>query len=230
MAGLFTDFDPLQSMASNQYGFSTSSITKGSLISFEYPKSFAMIPNVIHDPRPMIIITDIWQPNYIRGLNLHYLTFPYVKKILQTWAGNQGFSYSHIRADRYMASAFRMYNIRGVRRPKRLDSEWLKTVLQSVRSFDAGEIEKIRMNIQQQIQARLQLKANEMTAYEQWRKGLAQGQKQQLNTRVQGIHDALTGGVQRDLMSQPDVPLPINQPNQQNQTKPQAPTNKELNK
>lgn len=215
---LFNDFDPLKSLAANQYGFSTHAITKGSLISFDYPVSFAMIPNVIHDPRPMVIITDIWPPHYIRGVNLHYLTFPYVKKILETWGGNQGFSYSNIRADRYMATAFRMYNIRGVRRPKRLDSEWLKTVLQSVRTFDAGELEKIRSSIQQQIQARLQIKANELTAYEQWRKGLNLAQRRQLNTRVTGVQDALTGGVQRDLIyPEPNV--------QQSQSQPQSQPN-----
>ena len=94
-----------------------------------------------------------------------------------------------------------MYNMKGVQRPNRLDSEWLKTVLQSVRTFDAGEIEKIRTSIQQQIQARLQVKANELTAYEQWRRGLGQVQKQQLNTRVQGVQDALTGGIQRNLIN-----------------------------
>lgn len=177
MAGLFTDFEPIQSLAANQYGTSASMITKGSLVSFNYPRSFAVSPNVIHDPRPMVIITDIWPQFYLRGVNLHYLTFPYVKRILEMWGGDTSFSYSHIRADRYLASAFRMYNMKGIRQAKRLDSEWLKTVLQSVRTFDAGEIEKIRAKIQQQIQARLQAKASELTMYEQWRKGVNQVQQ-----------------------------------------------------
>lgn len=200
MAGLFTDFDPIRSVAANQYGSSWGSLRKGSLISFEYPRSFATIPNIIHDPKPMLIITDIWAPNYIRGLNLHYLTFNYVQKILQTYSGNPGFSYSNIKPDAYMATAFRMYNLRGVLRPKRLDSEWLKTVLTSVRTFDAGELEKIRATIEQQIQARLQAKANEMTAYEEYRRGLTRSQQTQFNTRTSGVQDALTGGLQRDLI------------------------------
>lgn len=151
----------------------------------------------------MVIITDIWPPHYIRGVNLHYLTFPYVKKILESWAGNQSFSYSYVRADRYIASAFRMYNMRGIRRPKRLDSDWLKTVLASVRSFDPGEIEKIKANIQQQIQARLQAKANELTAYDKWKTDLAKADQRILNTKVQGVQDALTGGIQRDLIAPP---------------------------
>lgn len=177
-----------------------SQITRGSLITFHYPRSFAMIPNVIHDPYPMVILTDVW-PNYIRGVNLHYLTFPYVKKLLQSFGGNQSFSYSNIRTDRYMANAFRMYVRAGVTRPKRLDSEWLKTILQQVRSFAPGEIEKIRANIQKQIQARLQAKAQELTSYEEWRKSLTQSQQRQLRGKVADVQNVLTGGVQRDLIA-----------------------------
>ena len=198
MAGLFSEFNPLQRLAANQHGVG-GAITKGSLISFHYPRSYAIIPNVIHDPYPMVIITDIW-PNYIRGLNLHYLTFPYVKKILQMWGGNPSFSYSHIRPDKYMANAFRMYVRLGVRQPKRLDSEWLKTILQSVRSFAPGEIEKIRASIQQQIQQRLQAKAKELTSYEEWRKGLTQSQQRQLRGKVKDVNDLVTGGQQRNLI------------------------------
>jgi hypothetical protein len=209
MAGLFNDFDPLQTLASNQYGASGKAITKGSLISFEYPRSQAMVPNIIHDPRPMVIVTDIWAPRYLRGVNLHYLTFPYVKRILEMWGGNQGFGYFSIRGDKYIASAFRMYSLKGIAKPKRLDSEWLNKVLQSVRSFNPGEIEAIRASIQQQIQARLQIKAKELTAYEQWKKGLNPVQQRQLNTRVQGVNEALTGGVDRNLIN-PEPPDIIN--------------------
>jgi|688.fasta_scaffold07368_3 hypothetical protein len=212
MAGLFTDFDPLRNVAANQYGTSWGTLKRGSLISFEYPKSFAMIPNIIHDPRPMLIITDIFSPNYIRGLNLHYLTFNYVKKILQTYSGNSSFSYANIKPDAYMATAFRMYSLRGVQRPKRLDSDWLKTVLASVRSFDAGELEKIRTTIEQQIQARLQAKANELTAYEEYRKTLNMAQQAQFAAKAAGVQEALTGGLQRNLAT----PEPIRTPTSPN--------------
>lgn len=201
MAGLFADFDPIKNVATNQYGMALGTLKKGSLISFEYPKSFAMIPNIIHDPRPMLIITDIFAPNYIRGLNLHYLTFNYVQKILQNYSGNTNFSYANIRPDAYMATAFRMYNLRGVLRPKRLDSDWLRTVLASVRSFDAGELEKIRTSIEQQIQARLQAKANELTSYEEYKKGLTNAQQAQFANRTAGVQQALTGGLQRNLIN-----------------------------
>lgn len=208
MAGLFTDFDPLKSFT-NSATTNTNAVTKGALISFEYPRSFATVPNIIHDPRPMLIVTDVWPPNYIRGVNLHYLTFPYIKKILQTWGGNTSFSYSNIKADKYVALAFRMYSLRGVIRPKRLDSEFLKTVLQSARTFDAGEIEKIRANIQQQIDARLQIKANELTAYEQYRRNL-----QMLQNRVTNVQNAVTNvqPVNKTPVAQEQNTQNVNQP------------------
>lgn len=180
-------------------------ITRGSLISFNYARSLAMSPNMIHDPRPMVIITDIW-PNYIRGVNLHYLTFPYIKRILQMYGGNGMFSYSNIKPDPYVANAFRMYVRAGVQRPKRLDTEWLLGVLAESRSFSPGEIEKIRTNIEQQIQARLQAKANELTSYEEWRRSLAPTQQRQLLNKIDQVQKAFTGFTPSDsIAGQPSL-------------------------
>jgi len=160
-----------------------------------------MIPNVIHDPYPMLIVTDIW-PKYIRGVNLHYLTFPYVQRLLTNYGG-KNFSYFHVRNDKYMANAFRMYVRMGVKQPKRLDTEWLMTVLGSVRSFGPGELEQIRTNIQKQIQQRLQTKANELTSYEQWRSELTQSQQRQLRGKSLEAKDIITGGLDRNLINYP---------------------------
>lgn len=208
MVGLFESFNPIERIATNQHGPSGNRITRGSLISFHYPQSYAMIPNVIHDPYPMVIVTDIW-PKYVRGVNLHYLTFPYVQRLLTQYAGKT-FSYFHIRSDKYLANAFRMYVRMGVMQPKRLDTEWLLSVLSSVRSFGPGELEKIRSSIQQQIQQRLQAKANELTSYEQWRKGLTQSQQRQLNSKGLDAQRIITGGLDRNLINQPptDQPMP----------------------
>ncbi len=138
--------------------------TRGSLISFGYPLSFAKDLNMIHDPRPMVIVTDIW-PAYIRGVNLHYLTLPYVRKIITAWAGNMAFNYSSIQGDPYIKGAFRMYAVQGIQQPRKLDTEWLKNMLQIVRSFDLNEVEAIRQNIQQQLQNQLQTKANDLNTY-----------------------------------------------------------------
>lgn len=168
----------------------------------------------------MIIVTDVF-PKYIRGVNLHYLTFPYVKRMIEMFGGNQQFSYYHIKPDAYIANAFRMYARAGVQKPKRLDSEWLKMVLESVRSFNPGEIEKIRENIQKQIQARLQTKANELTSYEKWRKQLSESQKRQLRGKVFDVNQTLTRGAQENLIQPHDgsnVPQDLNPQIQQPDT------------
>ena len=198
MAGLFEDFNPIQRLGINQHSSNLNSVGRGSLVSFHYPTSWAVVPNVIHDPHPMLIITDIW-PQYIRGLNLHYLTFPYVKNILSLYGG-RNIDYQAIKPDQYMAQAFRMYVRRGVRKPRLLDLPWLQAVLQEAKSFNPGEVEKIRMSIQKQIQQRLQAKADELTSYEQWRAGLNTGQKQQLNRSGLEGQQILTGGSDRNIV------------------------------
>lgn len=198
MAGLFEDYNPIQRLARNQHGFSASKVSRGSLISFHYPVSWAVVPNVIHDPHPMLIITDIW-PKHIRGLNMHYLTFPYIKKILENYGG-KNLSYATIRPDAYMAQAFRMYIRQGVRQPRLLDLPWLQSVLLEAKSFDPGEVEKIRMSIQQQIQNRLQAKADELTSYEEWRSGMTESQKRQLRGKGLEGQRILTGGPDRGLI------------------------------
>lgn len=176
-----------------------------------------MIPNVIHDPYPMVIITDIW-PKYIRGVNLHYLTFPYVKRLLTNFGG-KSFSYFNIRSDKYMANAFRMYVRMGVQQPKRLDTQWLLSVLSSVRSFDPGELEKIRQSIQKQIQQRLQVKADQLKAYEEWRRGMSQSQQRQLRGKVHEAQGIITGGMERGLINAPPRPSPST-PNPMNNPSP----------
>lgn len=213
MSGLFDQFNPMSRLPSNQFGLVGSQITRGSLISFNYPRSFAMIPNVIHDVQPMVIVTDIW-PNYIRGVNLHYLMFPHVRSLLTKYGGNAGFSYQAVKASvsevgTAWYDAFRMYVRAGVGRPRKLDTEWLKNVLTEVRSFDPGEVEKIRSTIQKQIQVRLQAKAKELTSYEQWRKQLTESQKRQLRGKVADVHNAITRGVTQDLI-QPTSTMPNN--------------------
>ncbi len=159
---------PFQRLASNQFGPSVKTIGKGSLIQFNY--LFWQ-----HDPYPLLIVTDIYG-QYIRGVNLHYLTFPYIKKILQPNCENRGFSYAHIKADQYLVNSFRTYKRVGIKQPKVLDCSFILNVLGSVRAIDPNEIETIRKVVQEQIRRRAQPKADELTQqYSQ----MLQGQKNQ---------------------------------------------------
>jgi hypothetical protein len=151
-------------------------IRPGSLISFKYPASLAKVPTAIHDPSPMVIITDI-RPTYIRGVNLHYLTVPYIKEFLLRNAQNPGFNYAmSVKPDRYLADAFRMYYFKGMQQKRRLDMKFLMQLLTAVRSFSPTELERVRNELKQQIQSRLQIKAAELNTYTEWQK--QQGKQQ----------------------------------------------------
>jgi hypothetical protein len=141
-------------------------IRPGSLISFKYPYSLARVPSAIHDSSPMLIITDV-RSAYVRGVNLHYLTVPYVKDFLLRTQG-QTISYANIKPDRYLADAFRMYYFKGMQQMRKLDMTFLLQLLTAVRSFSPTELERIRNELRQQIQKRLQIKAAELNTYTQW--------------------------------------------------------------
>jgi hypothetical protein len=159
---------PYKRVAANQYGPSVRTINRGSLVQFHYLFW-------IHDPQPLVIVTDIF-PNYIRGVNLHYLTFPYILKLLQPYCDQGGFSYYNIKADQYIVNAFRTYKRMGVKRPKALDCAFILNVLGSVRTIDPNEIETIRQLVQEQIKTRAQPKAEELAQrYQQ----MMQGQQEQ---------------------------------------------------
>jgi hypothetical protein len=189
LAGLFQEFNPIARMAANQYGPSTNNVGRGSLISFYYPMSMAKDGNYqIRDVKPMLIITHIGQ-RYIYGVNLHYLALPFLRTVVLNHGGDSGFSWrSRVKADGYMADAYRMYVRRGIQRPKVLDIDWLKKVLYEIQSFDPSQLKAIRDNIQKQIQQRLQAKADQLTSYEEWRASLEKGQQQEVQQMEQDAY------------------------------------------
>jgi hypothetical protein len=132
-------------------------ISKGSLINFNYG-----FHKPGHDPRPLVIVTDVW-PNMIRGLNLHYLTFPYIKNLLQKNCNNKSFSYMTIKGDTFLKSSFRQYKKAGVMNVRQLDCAFLLNVLGSVRSLSPTEIEGIRTMVREQMAQQMNPKANDLT-------------------------------------------------------------------
>lgn len=189
MASLFKNFNPFEGLGANQLGFVGGGATRGDLVAFNYPFSWAHKPNIIHDPYPLVIVTDVW-PTILRGVNLHYLTFPYIKHILQPNCGNKGFTYSNIRADRYVASAFRMYYRQGMRQPKKLDCKWLLEMMAGIRRWSPDEIDRIRQEVREQIQKRLQVKADELSAQDRYRIG----------QKAEQVRQTVQGGVDRGLI------------------------------
>ena len=132
-------------------------VGKGSLISFNY--SFWR-----NDAYPLIIVCDNNKVNNkLHGINIHYLTFPYIKKLLDLSANNPNFSYKSLGNDDYLKSAYRSYKKLGVRQIKILDYKFLLNIMNMVRSYDPAEVQIIRRQVQEQIKRQINPKAEQLT-------------------------------------------------------------------
>lgn len=119
-----------------------------------------------NDPYPLILVTALYsQPpraGMLAGINLHYLTFNYVKFLVQNYCNNRGFSYLTIKGDPYIVQAFRTYKKSGLRQGKLLDKDFFLNVMGSVRSFDPSQIDKIRQHIQNQLRQKVNVRSDDM--------------------------------------------------------------------
>jgi hypothetical protein len=126
-------------------------VSKGSIIAFTY---IGQTRHRTHDSYPLVLVSDIFSDS-VRGINLHYLTLPYVKNLVFSMAGNSQFSYSFIKGDAYIVGAFRSYKRSGISQLRMLDTIFLKNLLTVVRALDPGEIEQMREQIRQIMQQQL---------------------------------------------------------------------------
>lgn len=121
-------------------------ILKGSLIIFNY--SFWR-----HDPRPLVIVTDYNMSGKMRGINLHYLTYSYIRNILNIASVSQnGFSYNNIKNNSYIVNSFRSYKWSGISQIKKFDINFINQMINNVRNFDPNQIQSIRQSVNQQLQ------------------------------------------------------------------------------
>lgn len=143
--------NPDRRMAAN-YG-----VVQGSLVSFNY----VFWRN---DSYPLVIVSE--NDRYggkLKGINLHYLTFPYIKQLLAMSANNPSFSYKSISGDEYVKRAYRTYKWSGVRQLKAMDRGFLLSVMSMVRSYDPAEVQIIRRQVREQIRKQINPKADQMT-------------------------------------------------------------------
>ena len=99
MADLFLKKVP--DLVQNIFTINSNNVVAGEVISFNY--SFFK-----HDPYPVIISTGLTNDGRIGGLNLHYLTFPVFRALLNRWGGNRSFNYTVIKNQFYIKKAFRI--------------------------------------------------------------------------------------------------------------------------
>jgi hypothetical protein len=122
------------------------SLQKGSLVNFQY--LFHK-----HDPNPLVLVTGIYSDGRVAGINLHYLTFVYVRNLLKNFCGDTGFSYYKIKGDKFLYNSFRTYKKTGIRNLHMMDCDVLNQTLSVLRSFrfNPNEIMAIQNQIREQM-------------------------------------------------------------------------------
>jgi len=123
----------------------------GSVITFGYT---GQTRHRIHDPTPMVLVCDI-STDMVRGINLHYLTLPYIRGLVSNYANQRGFSYRNIIGDGYIVGAFRSYKRNGISQLRMLDAAFLRNLLTIVRALEPGEIDQMREQIHNLIDAQV---------------------------------------------------------------------------
>ena len=132
-------------------------ISRGSLVIFNY--SFWK-----NDPRPLVIVTDYNLNGKMRGINLHYLTYLYIRNILNIASNSQGgFSYNNIKNDSYIVNSFRSYKWNGISQIKKFDLKFINQMIDNSRNFDPNQIQAIRQSVNQQLQQQYVSSADNMT-------------------------------------------------------------------
>jgi hypothetical protein len=123
-----------------------------------------------HDAYPMVLVSSMYRDGRVAGLNMHYLTFRYVKFLIQNYCNKGMFSYNNIRGDRYIVNAFRTYKRNGVRNVKIINCDFLLSILGQIRSFNPNEVEAIRKEVERQLGRITNQRANEVTHEKIWPK------------------------------------------------------------
>lgn len=132
-------------------------VHKGNIVTFHYVSQ--RVNKMIHDPYPLVLISDIFS-DAIRGVNLNYLTVPYVKLMINKYL-EKPFSYALIRNDSYIVGAhdnpgaFRTYKRSGISQLRIMDSQFLIGLAAISRTLAPNEIDQIRMQIEEIIKFQL---------------------------------------------------------------------------
>lgn len=132
-------------------------VHKGSIVNFHYAGQ--RTNKMVHDPYPLVLVSDIYS-DAIRGVNLNYLTVPYVKYMINTYL-DKPFAYSLIKGNAYLTGGkddpgtFRTYKRNGISQLRMMDSDFLRGIAAVSRTLDANELDQIRMQIEELIKYQL---------------------------------------------------------------------------
>ena len=128
----------------NKPVYTTPQLTqKGNLVTFQYL-------NYKHDSNPLLLVSGIDPAGMIKGINLHYLTFPNIKRLIETYC-NRTFSYEMVKGDLIVKKSFRKYKSVMIRNMRVVDCSFLLGIMGVARSYSPTEMEAMRLDVENQI-------------------------------------------------------------------------------
>jgi len=107
-----------------------------------------------HDPYPTVLVCGITPDNLLQGFNLHYMTFPVYRALLNRWAGNPMFNYYLMKNEGLIKQSFRSYKFTGIKRMKRVNWRAIVTFLSIIRNYSPQEIQLIKDAVDAQVASR----------------------------------------------------------------------------
>ncbi len=143
-----TSLEGITNLVENLFQLNNISSPSGSVVSFAY--RFYK-----HDPYP-VILTAGFDPYHglIEGLNLHYMTFPIFRALLQSYAGNSNFNYLLIKNQPMIKQAFRSYKITGIANAKKVNWKAIVDAMSIIRQYSPQEMLAIQNAVDQAAMSR----------------------------------------------------------------------------
>ena len=151
-----TSLAGITNLVENLFQLNNVSSPNGSVVSFGY--RFYR-----HDPYP-VILTAGFDPYHglIEGLNLHYMTFPVFRALLQSHAGNVNFNYYLIKNQPLIKQAFRSYKINGIVNAKKVNWKAIIDAMSIIRQYSPQEMLAIQNAVDQAAMSRTPEILNEL--------------------------------------------------------------------
>lgn len=137
---------------------------KGDLVGFRY-----MFWK--HDPHPLVLVTDHYPDGKVAGVNLHNLTLWDMKNLVSQYCNKGSISYQvAVKGRKEISKGFRTYRWDGVKDLMIFNcANFLARlgIVREKRLLSPSEVEKMRLQIQQQLKRQINPRADDMTRHSQ---------------------------------------------------------------
>lgn len=118
-----------------------------------------------HDPTPLVLFAKQYQDGRLAGLNLHRLTLNDMRDLIAQYC-NKAFDYQAIKGRKNISQAYRSYKQEGFGMVQVFNCQYFLNslgIIKEARNISPSEVEKLRLQIQQQLRQQVNPRADQMT-------------------------------------------------------------------